>query len=106
MWQAYFGTECETQAAAVGEKCVNNVFVDGTTSRDVASIEFAPGALVTVAEPSLPGTNYRITADELIAINLVGPSAGAPAGYTYVKFPWMMTVSGGKIVGFEQLWVP
>ena len=106
VWQAFFGSECETQAAAAGEECLNDIFVPGTPARDITYMTFAKDVFISVAEPSLPGTSFHITPDELIAINLVGPSAGAPAGYTYVKFPWMMTVSGGEIDGFEQFWVP
>jgi len=34
------------------------------------------------------------------------PSAGAPSGYTYVGFGFMMTISSGKVTRLEQWWTP
>ena len=63
--------------------------------------------LITVTGPDRPGVSYAISGTELA--RLVGgaaPQAGAPEGYRYVGFPFLVTVQGGRPTAVQQLWAP
>jgi hypothetical protein len=48
-----------------------------------------------------------VSAGELARlVNGAPPSAGAPDGYRYVPFPFLVTVAGGVPTRLEQLWAP
>lgn len=105
VYQAFFGPECVSQAAAMGDECLNDIFVQGDPYRDVDDMPFAADVYLTVADPSTM-QSYWITPAELVQIRASSPSAGAPAGYDYVPFAYMMTVEDGVIVSFQQVWTP
>ena len=42
----------------------------------------------------------------VVAMSSAASSDPAPDGYGFAGFPWKMTVQGGTIVKFEQVWVP
>jgi hypothetical protein len=104
--QAFFGAECVTEAEADGDECLNDIYVRVDPSRDIDTLPFAGNVYLTVADSSQPGISYFITPDELRTIRAGSPSEGAPDGYSFAGFPWLMTVEGGEITKFEQLWVP
>lgn len=104
--QAFFGAECESEAAAVGDECYNDIFVKGDPSRDLDDLAFADDVYLTVADQVLVGKSYFVTPDELRTIRSGSPSDGAPDDFSFAGFPWLMTVEGGVITQFEQLWVP
>lgn len=103
--QAFFGDECPTAAAADGEECYGDVYVRATPTLDVDDIPFAADALITVVDPNVM-QNYRIDAAELDLLRTQGASDAAPTGFLFVPFPWLVSVQGGEIVAFQQLWVP
>lgn len=103
--QAFFGDECPTAAAEDGEECYGDVYVRATTTLDVDDVPFAADALITVVDPNVM-QNYRIDATELDVLRTQGASGNAPEGFLFVPFPWLLTVDGGEIVAFQQLWVP
>ncbi len=60
-----------------------------------------------MARPDRPDVSYAIGAGELARlVNGGAPSAGAPDGYHYVPFPYLITVAGGVPTRLEQLWAP
>ncbi|MCB0979093.1 MAG: hypothetical protein M9961_14125 [Ilumatobacteraceae bacterium] len=105
VYQAFFGPECITQAAAMGDECLNDIFVQGDPSRDIDDMPFADDVYLTVADAATMHS-FWITPAELVQIRASSPSAGAPAGYDYVPFAYMMTVEDGVIVSFQQVWTP
>jgi hypothetical protein len=105
VYQAFFGSECETQAVAAGEECLNDIYIPANPFREINDLPFAADVYLTVADSSTQ-LSYWITPDELRIARSSSPSAPAPAGYGFVPFPWKMKVQAGKIVKFEQIWVP
>jgi hypothetical protein len=103
--QAYFGAECESAAAAAGEECLDDVFVPDSPSRDIADLPFHDNVFLTVSDQSTQ-LSYWITPDELRTIRASSPSAGAPAGFGFTPFAFLMTVKDGEIWKFEQIWTP
>ncbi len=103
--QAFFGPECETKAAAVGEECLNDIFVLGMPSRDIEDLAFTNDVYLTVASSSTQ-RQYWITPDELRSVRASSASDPAPADFSFSSFPFLMTVQGGQITKFEQVWVP
>ena len=103
--QAFFGTECESQAAAQGEECLNDYYVMGDPFREIDDLPFASNVLLTVADEATQ-VSYWITPDELRTIRASSPSDGAPEGFGFSSFPFLMTVRSGQIIKFEQVWVP
>ena len=105
IFQAFFGDECISKAAEVGGECNNDYFVLDPPSRDINDLPFAPGVWLTVADMNTMLSHW-ITPVELAKIATSSPSAGAPAGFEFIPFPFIMTVTSGEITAFEQLWVP
>lgn len=105
VYQVFTDSECETQAAAHGEECLNGYYVPSDPYRDINDLPFASGLFLSVAHGSTQ-QSYWITPEELVTIRASSPSGGAPADYSFVPFPFMMTVVGGEITRFEQLWQP
>lgn len=103
--QAFFGAECVSQAAAAGDECLNDIYVPNDPSREIGNLPFTNDVHLTVADSSTQ-KSYWITPDELRSVRAASPSDPAPAGFSFAPFPWRMTVQGGQIVKFEQLWVP
>ena len=103
--QAFFGQECIDQAILAGEECFDGIFVIGDPNREFEDLAFSPNVVLTVSD-AMTQQSYRITPDELRQIRASSPSDGAPEGYGFVAFPWLMTVQGGTISRFEQLWTP
>jgi hypothetical protein len=103
--QAFFGDECVTQAAAAGDECLNDIFVLADPSREIDNLPFSNGVLLTVSDSNTQ-KSYFITPDELRSVRASSPSDPAPAGFSFASFPFKMTVQGGQIVKFEQVWVP
>lgn len=105
VYQAFFGAECISKAAEIGDECNNDYLVLDTPTRDINDLPFATGVHLTVASVDTQ-ESYWITPAELVTVRAGSPSAGAPAGFSFTPFPFIMTVKSGQIVGFEQLWVP
>ncbi len=105
VYQVFTDTECETQAAAHGEECLNGYYVPSDPYRDINDLPFASGLFLSVAHGSTM-QSYWITPEELVTIRASSPSGGAPSDYSFVPFPFMMTVVDGEITRFEQLWQP
>ena len=103
--QAFFGTECESQASAEGGECLNGIYVMEEPSREIDDLPFAANVLLTVADETTQVSHW-ITPEELRTIRASSPSDGAPDGYGFSSFPFLMTVRSGQIIKFEQVWVP
>jgi hypothetical protein len=103
--QAFFGAECQSKATAMGDECLNDIYLLAKPTRDIASLKFAPGAKISVADPNTM-QSLLVTADELVFLRTSGPTGGAPKNYAYAPFAYLMTVKGGTITGFEQVWTP
>ena len=105
VYQAYFGQECEDMATAAGDECLNGIYTPDSPGRDIADLPFADDVFLTVAAEDTQ-LSYWITPDELRTIRASSPSVDNAPGGVFVPFPFLMTVQGGQIVKFEQVWVP
>lgn len=104
LMQARFGSTCEEWAADNGmtEGCPNDYWVDDSDSQIISAENLSS---VSVADQSGPGTSYRIdgsTLEKLVRVEKIDP----PSGYTWVNFPFIVTIDGGKVVSADQFWVP
>lgn len=100
--QAFFGDACVTKAAETAQTCAGGLFVPSSPDRET-SLPFATNVKLTVSDQRTK-KSYRITPDELVRIRASSPSNGAPDGYGFTNFRFLMAFSGGKITRFEQLW--
>lgn len=103
--QAFFGGECETQAAAAGDECLNDIYVKSPPSRELEDLAFANDVYLTVASSGTQ-RQYWITPDELRSVRASSASDPAPDDFSFSSFPFLMTVKNGQITKFEQVWVP
>jgi len=106
IYQLLTGPEAIAAAQADGHGLDSDLYVpeQPAANRD---IELRPDLFISVARPDRPEVSYAITAAELARlVNGGAPSAGAPDGYHYVPFPYLITVAGGVPTRLEQLWAP
>ncbi|MFT3855567.1 MAG: hypothetical protein QM733_22985 [Ilumatobacteraceae bacterium] len=100
--QVFFGDACTVQFGDDG--CDNDY---GTLESPAGTMPMFFGAgRITVADPSTQDS-YEIGGDTLAAL-LADPAAqvGAPAGYVYAPFAYLLQVQGGQITSAEQVWTP
>lgn len=69
----------------------------------LSHLPFADDAFITVSDPATQ-LSYWVTPEELANIYAGTPSAAAPDGYSFAPYFFLMVVSGGQIVSFEQMW--
>ena len=105
LYVAYFGDACVAAAAEFGDECLNDVFVRPDPTRDVLDVPFADDVTITVADVR-SGDSYLVDGAELVLASTGTPAASAPDGFQYTPFPYVMTVTDGEIVRFEQVWTP
>jgi len=106
IYQLLTGTEAIAAAQAAGHGLDSDVFVPEQPAAD-RDIELRPDLFISVARPDRPDVSYAVSAGELVRlVNGGAPSAGAPDGYRYVPFPYLITVTGGVPTRLEQLWAP
>lgn len=99
-----FGEDCLLWAEANlrEDACLNDY---GVEEYPEAYAGISPAAVVSVADPAGPGRNFSV--DTAALEDLVrGVTVGAPAGYFWVPFPFIVGVRDGEIVEAHQLWVP
>ena len=105
VYQAYFGQECIDMAAAAGDECLNGIFVPDPPSRDINDLPFAGDVFLTIAAFDTQ-LSYWITPDELRTIRAGSPTVDTAPSGVFASFPFLMTVQGGQITKFEQVWIP
>jgi hypothetical protein len=105
VYQAFFGDACVAEAAAKGDECLDDYYVLDTPTQNITTMPFSDDVVITVSDESTQ-KSYFVTPGELVKIRAGSPSAGAPAGYHYVPFPYLMRVRSGKITRFRQVWTP
>ena len=103
--QAFFGEECTTEAAADSDECNNDIYVRGEPSREIDDLPFADDVFLTIADVNTQ-LSYWITPDELRTVRAGSPSVDTAPEGVYISFSYLMTVQGGTIVKFEQVWTP
>ena len=100
--QAFFADACVEELGA--DQCPNDY---GTLDE--------PNALVTVPMTDVDSAtvvadnrqNFAVTPQEMFI--LAGgqpPSEGAPEGFKYVPFPYLLTVRDGMVAEAHQIWLP
>ncbi len=100
--QAVFGQTCIDELGA--EECVDEYAVISEPSGTITVLWDSLRSVTVVAESR---QNYAVPGAELAS--LVGgnaPSADAPADYSYVPYPFVVTVRDGNITDVHQIWVP
>ena len=102
LMQALFGEACVEELGA--DECANDYSVLPEPTREL-TVALAADTPITVTADSMQ--NYVVFADELARL-LAGaaPAAAAPGDYTYVPFPYLVTVRDGEVVELHQIWVP
>jgi hypothetical protein len=105
-YQVLTGPDAIAAAQADGVGLDSDVYIPASPSAD-RDIELTADLPISVARPDRPGVSYAITAGELARlVNGASPEEGAPEGYAYVEFPFLLTVQGGQPVALQQLWAP
>lgn len=100
--QAFFADAC---AEVLGSAECPNDF--GTLDEPSATVTVKVADVGSVTVVSDNRQNFAVTPQELVI--LAGgqpPSEGAPEGFEYVPFPFLLTVRDGKIVSAHQIWLP
>jgi hypothetical protein len=106
IYQLLTGPEAIAAAQADGHGLDSDVYVPEQPAAD-RDIELRPELFLSVARPDRPDVSYAVDAEELIKlVNGAAPAAGAPDGYRYIPFPYLITVIGGVPTRVEQLWSP
>ncbi len=106
VYQLLTGPDAIAAAQADGVGLDSDVYIPSDPAAD-RDVELAADLPISVARPDRPGVSYAVTAGELA--RLVGgaaPEAGAPEGYQYVEFPFLLSVQGGRPTALHQLWAP
>ena len=106
--KARFGDTCTKWANDNGmaDGCTNDYNVDSYPDAYVGLDKLAD---VSVAKADGPGTSYSINADtlrQLIKGTTMGDDTKFPDGYTWVPFPFLVTVIDGLVTTAAQYWVP
>ncbi len=105
-YQVLTGPDAIAAAQDDGVGLDSDVYIPASPSAD-RDIEVTAELPISVARPDRPGVSYAITAGELARlVNGSSPEEGAPEGYAYVEFPFVLTVQGGRPVALQQLWAP
>jgi len=102
--KARFGDTCTQWAEDNGmaDGCMNDYDVESYPDAYVGLNKLAD---VTVAKLDGPGTSYSINADTLNKL-MQGDKTNAPDDYTWVPFPFVVTVINGLVTTAAQYWVP
>jgi hypothetical protein len=100
--QALFADTCVQELGA--DECANDY---GIIAEPHKAVDVLLSDILSVTVVSEKQQNYAITSDELwkLASGTL-PDDHAPEGYTFIEFPFLLTVSGGKVVEAHQIWVP
>jgi hypothetical protein len=103
IYQLVTGPEALDAAAADGEGLDSDIYV-----RPAPAVprRVPLPAVLSVARPDRPDVSYGVSAGELVRLVVGAPPTGAPSGYRYLPFPYLVTVAGGVPVSVEQLWSP
>ena len=99
--------------AFFADACVEELGIDECPN-DFGTLD-EPNALIAVKMTDIGSAtvvadnrqNFAVTGQELFI--LAGgqpPSEGAPDGFAYVPFPFLLTVRDGAIVKANQIWLP
>ena len=106
MYQLRTGPEAIAAAQADGHGLDSDLYVPEQPAAQ-RELELRPDLVISVARPDRPDVSYAVSAAELARlVNGAPPSAGAPDGYRWVPFPFLVTVAGGMPTRLEQLWAP
>ncbi len=106
--QAFFGDACRAKFGDGDDVCRNDY---GTLESPTGTLQLFVGtAAVTVSDPSTQAS-YAIDVAELHRLlgappGAATPGPGAPAGYLFVPFAFLVRIAGGQIVSAEQVWTP
>lgn len=102
--KARFGATCTKWAKDNGmtDACLDDYNVE---SYPDAYVSIARDATVSVAKSDGPGTSYSINAKTLQSL-MDGRAKGLPTNYSWVPFPFVVTVSYGWVTNARQYWVP
>lgn len=100
--QAFFAGTCAEELGI--DECPNDF---GTLDEPSATVTVQVTDIGSVTVVADNRQNFAVTAQELFI--LAGgqpPSEGAPEGFAYVPFPFLLTVRDGRVVKANQIWLP
>ena len=100
--QAFFADACAEELGL--DNCPNDFGTLDEPSVTINVLWSDVGAVTVVADNR---QNFAVTPLELYLIaGGEPPSEGAPDSFAYVPFPFLLSVSDGKIVEARQIWLP
>jgi hypothetical protein len=106
IYQLLTGPEAIAAAQADGHGLDSDLYVPAQPAAQ-RDLELRADLVISVARPDRPNVSYAVSPTELTRlVNGGPPSPGAPDGYRYVPFPFLVTVAGGVPTRLEQLWAP
>lgn len=100
--QAFFADACVEELGV--DECSNDFGTRDEPSA-IVMVKLADVGSATVVADNRQ--NFAITPDELFVLaSGEPPSEGATEGFTYVPFPFLLSVRDGEIVEAHQIWLP
>jgi hypothetical protein len=101
--QAFFGDAC-LQHFGDPDECLNDY---GVQDDPHGTLPAFATELAVVSVAGADQRNFAITGAELVALaNGAPPSAPAPDDYAFAPFPFLVTVTDGRITAAQQIWTP
>jgi hypothetical protein len=104
-YQLLTGPDAIAAAQADGVGLDSDVYIPPEPSAD-GDVELAADLPISVARPDRPGVSYAVSGGELARLVSGAAPDGAPEGYQYVEFPFLLTMQGGRPAALQQLWAP
>jgi LysM repeat protein len=99
--QRFTGDDCLEQYTTAPLNCIGDGFAGGDTT--TASMLVSNSTATVIAVDEGISAAYDISTEELLRlIRGEAPAADAPEGYSYVPYPFIVTVRNGEIVAADQ----
>ena len=100
--QAFFGPACEEELGA--DACDGEMGVVDDPSREIGVTMDGVSPITVVNEQR---ENFAVPGDEFVRL-VAGeaPSADAPEGFAYQRYPFLVSVRGGNVTAVQQIWMP
>lgn len=99
--QVFFGPACEAELGA--ENCMNDY---GVLAEPTGQLAADPAELRIVSVVADDQRNFSVPGSELVRLVQGEAPQGGPVDYQYTPFPFLLTISGGRVVEARQIWVP
>jgi len=112
LYKAWFGEACDAEFEALvnagEEHCMNGYEVAGTPSQNVDSDAntFVTILVLDTSDPDSWQHSHFVTPADLVTLATGGTVGDAPAGYSWIPFPFDVKIENGKIAKVQQRYAP